>query len=59
MDDDNVPRRHALMLQAANPERVSLWLVPGATHDSIRSSAGAEYPLRVMDFFAAHRIAQP
>ncbi len=39
-DDDNTPVRHALMIHAANPARVSLWLVPGGTHENIRQVAG-------------------
>ena len=55
VDDDNVPMRHAQMMQAANPSRVSLWLVPGAGHGGFRQAAPAEYRARIMNFLAMHR----
>lgn len=55
MDDDNVPVRHAEMLRAANPERVTLWLVPSAGHGNVWQTAALEYPLRATAFFSAHR----
>jgi uncharacterized protein len=58
-DDDNTPARHAQMIRAANPARVSLWLVPGGTHANIRQVAGWEYPARILGFLAAHRRPGP
>ena len=47
------------MIQATNPARVSLWLVPGGTHGNIRQVAGAEYPERILGFLATHRRPGP
>jgi pimeloyl-ACP methyl ester carboxylesterase len=52
--DRNMPLRHAEALAAANPEQVTLWLVPGATHVSAWAAAPVEYPARVLAFFASH-----
>lgn len=57
-DDDNTPVRHAQHIQAANPQRVALWLVPGATHENVRQSAGQAYSARILDFLANHRAAR-
>jgi uncharacterized protein len=58
-DDDNTPVRHAQMIHAANRARVSLWLVPGGTHENIRQVAGREYSVRILGFCAAHRRSGP
>jgi len=42
------------LMAAANPSRVSLWLVPGG-HESIQRSAGAGYAERIMSFLSSHR----
>jgi len=52
--DRNMPLRHAEALAAANPEYVTLWLVPGATHAAAWAAAPVEYPARVLAFFASH-----
>jgi fermentation-respiration switch protein FrsA (DUF1100 family) len=52
--DRNMPVRHAYALAAANPDRVTLWLVPNATHVAAWAAAPSEYPARVLGFFAAH-----
>ena len=54
-DDDNTPVRHAESIQRANPARVSLWLVPGATHDNVGLGGGSNYSKRILEFFATHR----
>jgi uncharacterized protein len=54
MQDDNTPKRHAELIAAANPSRVSLWLVSGG-HESIQRSAGAGYAERIMSFLSSHR----
>jgi pimeloyl-ACP methyl ester carboxylesterase len=54
-DDDNTPARHAQSIHQANPARVSLWLVPGATHDSVGPGGGSAYSMRILDFLATHR----
>ena len=59
IDDENAPVRHSELIHAANPARVSMWLVPGGTHSAARSAAPVEYPLRVMAFLAAHRSRLP
>jgi fermentation-respiration switch protein FrsA (DUF1100 family) len=56
-DDDNTPVRHAQRIHAVNPARVSLWLVPGATHQNVGQVAGSAYFVRVLDFLANHRSA--
>jgi uncharacterized protein len=53
-DDDNVPVRHAQMVHAANPARVSLWLVQGGSHGAAGRVAAAEYQSRIFGFLAAH-----
>ena len=58
-DDDNTPVRHAQMIHAANPARVSQWLVPGGTHENLSRTAGFEYPLRILGFCAANRHPGP
>ena len=57
LSDDNTPVRHARMLHAANPSRVSLWLVPGGAHESAGRSAPEEYAARIMGFLAGHHTA--
>lgn len=59
LEDDNTPARHAQMIHAANPQRVSMWLVPGGSHAATRRAAPAEYPARVIGFLAMHRSARP
>ena len=56
-DDDNTPVRHAQSIHGKNPARVSLWLVPGATHQNVGQVAGSAYYLRILDFLANHRSA--
>lgn len=52
--DHNMPLRHAEALAASNPDHVTLWLVPNATHVAAWAAAPQEYPARVLAFFAAH-----
>jgi alpha-beta hydrolase superfamily lysophospholipase len=58
MEDANTPVRHARIIHAANPPRVSMWLVPGGSHESAGRAAPAEYRTRILDFLAAHRTAR-
>ena len=44
--------------QAANPARVTTWLVPGAGHGGALATAPAEYRQRVIGFMATHRQPQ-
>jgi fermentation-respiration switch protein FrsA (DUF1100 family) len=57
--DRNMPLRHAQALAASNPDHVTLWLVANATHTAAWAAAPADYPRRVLDFFAAHEGATP
>ena len=57
-DDDNTPARHAQGVHRANPARVSLWMVPGATHQNLGQAAGSAYSVRILDYFASHRSAR-
>jgi len=57
--DRNMPVRHAYALATANPDRVTLWLVPHATHVAAWAAAPSEYPARVLGFFAAHEPRPP
>lgn len=57
-DDDNTPVRHAQSIHAVNPARVSLWLIPGATHENVGQVAGSAYSDRILGFFADHRSAR-
>lgn len=59
MEDDNTPVRHARIIHAANPSRVSTWLVPGGSHVSAGRATPAEYSARVMGFLAMPRGARP
>jgi uncharacterized protein len=52
--DVNTPPRHARMIQAANPQLVTLWLVEHATHTAAWSAEPSQYPARVLAFFTAH-----
>jgi dipeptidyl aminopeptidase/acylaminoacyl peptidase len=54
VDDDNVPVRHAEMIESANPGRVTAWLIPGARHDNAGAGT-SDYGQRVAGFLAAHR----
>ena len=58
VDDDNTPVRHAQRIQAANPARVTLWLVPGATHQNVRQAAGQAYSTRILEFLATHQTVR-
>ena len=57
-DDDNTPVRHAQSIHGVNPARVSLWLVPGATHQNVGQVGGSAYSMRILDFLANHRSAR-
>jgi len=57
-DDDNTPVRHAERIHAVNPARVSLWLVPGATHENLGQTGGSDYSTRIIGFFENHRSAR-
>jgi pimeloyl-ACP methyl ester carboxylesterase len=58
IEDDNTPVRHAQSIHAVNPARVSLWLVPGATHRNMGQVAGPAYSIRILDFLANNQGAR-
>jgi len=49
--DNNVPPRHSMELEAANPRAAELWLVPGAGHIDCPDVGGSEYQRRVLAWF--------
>jgi pimeloyl-ACP methyl ester carboxylesterase len=53
-DDDITPARHAALIHAANPARVTLWLVPRGSH-APATQAGLDYTRRILSFVEAHR----
>ena len=55
LEDVNTPVRHAEMIAAANPQRVSLWVIRGGGHQSLGHTAGADYATRVLSFLGEHR----
>jgi pimeloyl-ACP methyl ester carboxylesterase len=57
-DDDVVPQRHAQLIQAANPSRVSVWIVPGGSH-APAAIGREEYTRRVLEFVDRSRRPWP
>lgn len=49
--DSNIPMRHSLELQSANPRAARLWVVPEAGHAECLSVAGPDYQRRVLAWF--------
>jgi uncharacterized protein len=58
-EDRNIPERHAQWLREANTGRVTLWLVPGASHAGAWRAAPSAFRTRVLAFLAANRTARP
>ena len=54
-DDAITPVRHARLIAAANPARVSLWLVRGGSH-APGGAEPVEFPRRMLAFFDEHRV---
>jgi len=52
--DEITPARHASLMQASSPARVTLWLIPGGSH-APATQAGPEYSRRVVAFVEEHR----
>jgi fermentation-respiration switch protein FrsA (DUF1100 family) len=50
--DTNTPLQHAERLQQSNPSRVTLWIVPGASHEGLASQS-PDYEERVFEFLTA------
>jgi pimeloyl-ACP methyl ester carboxylesterase len=59
--DVNTPPRHSVAIKARNPNRISLWIVPGAVHTGASSAAPEEFWRRVLEWFdgAAKRSPVP
>ena len=55
--DTNIPPRHVLLMHAANPAMLTLWLVDGARHVGAWRKEGKTYESRVLAFFTAHEPA--
>jgi pimeloyl-ACP methyl ester carboxylesterase len=53
--DDVVPRRDAQRVHDANPRRVTMWMVPGASHTGASTTAPDAYRRHVLDFLAQHQ----
>lgn len=56
--DELSPAVHSTWLAHANPGRVTLWLVPGATHVQSHRVVAADYRARLLGFLAAHTQPQ-
>jgi dipeptidyl aminopeptidase/acylaminoacyl peptidase len=54
-EDRSISPRHAIMLAAAAPDHVQLWLVPNAFHTGAWSAAHQEFEDRVLGWFAQHQ----
>jgi alpha-beta hydrolase superfamily lysophospholipase len=50
-NDVNTPPRHSVAIKARNPNRISLWIVPGAVHTGASSAAPEEFWRRVLEWF--------
>lgn len=46
-------------LAARNPEKITLWLVPGARHTAAYGAAPLEFPRRVLAWFHGHVYTDP
>lgn len=57
-DDPNVPGSMVEAMAAAARSPKQLWLMSGSQHGQYEQVAGAEYPRRVVAFFAANLIEQ-
>lgn len=53
-NDRSVSPRHSLVLAAAAPDHVQLWLVPKASHTGAWSTAHQEFEDRVLGWFESH-----
>lgn len=52
--DRNIPSYNSQDIEAANPSKVFLWLVPNAVHCGARSVAPEEFDRRVLSWFSEH-----
>ena len=51
LNDTNIPPFHSEQIQAANPEGILLWEVPGAVHTGAYAAAPNEFRRRVGEWF--------
>jgi pimeloyl-ACP methyl ester carboxylesterase len=58
-NDRSISPRHSIVLAAAAPDHVQLWLVPKASHTGAWSTAHQEFEDRVLGWFEGHRRAIP
>jgi pimeloyl-ACP methyl ester carboxylesterase len=56
-EDRNISPRHAIILAAAAPDHVHLWLVPGAGHTMAWAVAHQEFETQVLEWFHLHARA--
>jgi len=56
LSDRNIPPYHSDLIQAQNPEDVTLWRVPGAVHTGAHAVAPQEFERRVLDWFSTHSL---
>jgi fermentation-respiration switch protein FrsA (DUF1100 family) len=52
--DRNIPFYNSRDIEAANPQNVSLWLVPGADHCGAHQVSPQEFGRRVLSWFSEH-----
>jgi uncharacterized protein len=56
--DRSIPARHSQLLEAARPERTTVWLVPGAEHCGARGVAPEEFHAKVLGAMRAFTTAR-
>lgn len=54
LEDTNIYPEHSQALACKNPRNVKLWLVPGAHHMTVFSTAPVEYQSKLLGWFADH-----
>jgi len=54
LEDTNIYPTHSETLASKNPRNVKLWLVPGAHHMTVFSTAPVEYESKLLGWFADH-----
>ena len=56
--DRNIPSYNSQDIEAANPSKVALWLVPNAVHCGARAVAPQEFDRRILAWFIDHAKRQ-
>ncbi len=54
LQDRNIPPHHSDMIQAKNPDMITVWKVPGAVHTGAHQAAPQEFERRVLQWFTSH-----